>query len=283
QAQGKPVDRRADIWAFGVLLYELITGQRPFAGDSVHSVLAAVLAKDPDWRPVPVRVRRLLRACLQKDPQQRLCDIGDWRLLLDDEAAPARPRPLSIVPWALALVGIALALIGYFRFGANNAPPEEIRFGVPIPGGIANNAMFALSPDARSVVISSTEDGKFQLRVRRLDEMETRLLAGTSGARFPFWSPDGRQIGFFADGDLKTVPAEGGETAVVAPAVGGFLQGATWGSGGVIVFSQKRAMYKVAEAGGKPELLYKSGVSFQPEFLPDGRHFFFVETSGIWV
>jgi eukaryotic-like serine/threonine-protein kinase len=282
QSQGKPVDRRADVWAFGVLLYELITGQRPFTGDSAQAVVAAVLVKEPDWRPVPVRVRRLLRACLQKDPQQRLCDTGDWRLLLDDETASSPPRHVAIVPWAVAAVAIVLGLIGYLRTGTTNAPVEEIRFGVPIPGGVAYSAMFALSPDARSLVISAAENGKFQLRVRRLDDQDTRLLAGTVGARYPFWSPDGTEIGFFADGNLKTVPASGGEPAVVT-ASGGTILGGTWSNRGLIVFSHNRALYKIAEGGGQPELLYKSGILFQPEFLPDGRHFLYTDRAGVWM
>jgi dipeptidyl aminopeptidase/acylaminoacyl peptidase len=137
--------------------------------------------------------------------------------------------------------------------------------------------MLALSPDGRSIAISAVEEGKFRLRVRPLDSLETRLLPGADGARFPFWSPDGKQIGFFADGKLKTILWAGGEPVTIAE-VDPTILGATWGAQGMIVFSQARELYKVNEKGGMPERLYKpdSGIIFDPEFLPDGNHVLWV-------
>jgi Tol biopolymer transport system component len=287
QAQGSAVDRRADIWAFGVVLYELTTGQRPFRGDSVHATLAEVLGKEPDIAKAPARVRRLLGACLAKDRAERLSSIADWRLLLDSGApAASQPARARWAPWAVAIAGVALGLFGLLRLDfAPAAPAASVRFSVPIPGGEASNTMVALSPDARDLVISSNEDGRYRLRVRPLDELEARLLPGTDGARFPFWSPDGTQIGFFADGKLKTILAAGGEPAVITP-VNLTILGGTWPRDGVIVFSQERQLFKVNDKGGTPELLYKTdaGILFDPAALPDERHFLYVNNvEGVYV
>jgi len=275
QAQGHEVDKRADVWAFGVLLYELLTGQRAFQGESVQATLAAVLTKEPPLDKVPVRVRRLLRACLMKDPRERLSSIGDWRFLLGEESAGAPSRPVRArwIPWAIAAALVAPAVFGLLRFTAPSAQPAVVQFGVPIPGGIARDAMLALSPDGRSIAISAVEEGKPRLRVRPLDSLETRLLPGADGARYPFWSPDGKQIGFFADGKLKTILAAGGEPVTLTE-VEPLIVGASWGTQRVIVFSQARELYKVDEKGGVPERLYKpdSGIRSDPEFLPDGNH-----------
>jgi serine/threonine protein kinase len=159
QALGKEVDKRADVWAFGVLLYELLTGRRPFLGDSMATTLAAVLTKEPDLSIVPTRVRPLLRACLKKDPQERLSSVGDWRLLLADDSsgAPSRPVRFRWIPWAIAAALVAPGVFGLLRLTAPSAQPALVRFGVPIPAGIARNAMLALSPDGRSIAISALE------------------------------------------------------------------------------------------------------------------------------
>ncbi len=285
QAEGKEVDTRVDVWAFGVLLYELLTGQRPFQGDSIPTTLAAVLTKEPDLSIVPTRVRPLLRACLKKDPRERLSSVGDWRFLLEDDSAgaPSIPARVRWIPWAIAAALVVPAVFGLVRLTTPSAQPALLRFGVPIPGGIAQNAGLALSPDGRSIAISAVEEGRFRLRVRPLDSLEAQLLPGADGARFPFWSPDGRQIGFFADGKLKTILAAGGEPIAIAEVEPPNL-GATWGSQGVIVFSQARELYKVNEKGGTPERLYKrdSGIFYDPEFLPDGNHVLW-ENNGVFL
>jgi eukaryotic-like serine/threonine-protein kinase len=286
QAQGNEVDRRADVWAFGVLLYELLTGHRAFKGDSVQATLAAVLTKEPPLDKLPPRVRRLLRACLKKDPRERLSNIGDWRFLLDellDEDAPVQAAPArrSWVPWAIAVVGVALGGFGLYRFtSAGTGTSSLISFNVPIPGGGGAEAMFALSPDGQNLAIASPEKGQIHLWVRPLDGLEARLLPGAEGARYPFWSPDGKQIGFFADGKLKKVSPGGGDPTVVAD-VGMGVDGGTWGSQGVIVFAIDNGLFKVEETGGNPvSLAQRTGSPRNPEFLPDGRHFLYANRDG---
>ncbi len=281
QAQGKEVDKRADVWAFGVLLYEMLTGRRPFVGDSVQATLAAVLAKEPDLSIVPAHVRPLLRACLKKDPRERLSSAGDWQFLLDSDSAAPPPQPVRgrWIPWAIAAGAlVALGVFGLLRFTAPPAQPGIVRFSVPIPGGSARHAGLALSPDGRSIVVAAVEDGKFRLRVRPLDSLEARLLPGADGAQFPFWSPDSKQIGFFADGKLKTILAAGGEPVTLTE-INPIILGGSWGSQGVIVFSQARELYKVNEKGGVPERVYKpeSGIFYGPQFLPDGNHFLWMK------
>ncbi len=280
QAQGKDVDKRADVWAFGVLLYELLTGRGPFVADSVQATLVAVLSQEPDWNKVPAHLQRLLRACLKKDPRERLSSIGDWRLLLEKEEE--EPRPVTrtrgvMLPWVAAALGLGLGVFGWFRFEKTAGEPSVVRFEVPIPGGVGQQAHFALSADGQHLVVSAPEDGQLRLRVRPLDALEARLLPGGEGARFPFWKPDGKEIGFFADGKLKTIPLAGGSPAIITN-VDPVVLGATWNQHGVIVFSQGRELYPVNEKGGAPALLYQGpGIPFEPIFLPDGRHFSYRE------
>ena len=278
QAQGKDVDKRADVWAFGVLLYELLTGRGPFRADSVQATLAAVLTQEPDWNQVPAQLRRLLRACLKKNPRERLSSIGDWRLLLEeDDPRPALRARGSKLPWMAAALALGLGAFGLFRFEKTAVEPSLVRFEVPIPGGVGSQAHLALSPDGQHLAISAPEEGQLRLRVRPLDALEARLLPGTEGARFPFWKPDGREIGFLADGKLKTIPLGGGPPAIITT-VDSAMLGAGWSPQGVIVFSQGRELYTVNEKGGAPALLYRGpGIPFEPEFLPDGRHFLYRE------
>ncbi len=283
QAQGGEVDKRADVWAFGVLLYELLTGQRAFKGDSVQATLAAVLTKEPPVDKLPARVRRLLRACLKKDPRERLAHIGDWRLLLDEDSpVQAAPARWSWVPWAVAIVGVALGGFGLYRYtSAGTGTSSLISFNVPIPGGGGAQAMFALSPDGQNLAIASPEKGQIHLWVRPLDGLEARLLPGAEGAIYPFWSPDGKQIGFFADGKLKRVSLAGGDPTVVTD-VGVGVNGGTWGSQGVIVYAINNDLYRVEGTGGNsvPLAHAASGFFVDPEFLPDGRHFLYVNRGG---
>ncbi len=282
QAQGKEVDKRADVWAFGVLLYELLTGRRPFLGDTTPATLAAVLAKEPDLSIVPARVRPLLRACLKKDSPGALVQYRRLAVLAGRRSGrTASPQPVRgrWIPWAIAAGALlALAVFGLLRFTTPSAQPAMVRFGVSIPGGLSRHAGLAISPDGRSIAIAAVEEGKFRLRVRPLDSLEARLLPGADGARFPFWSPDSKQIGFFADGKLKTILAAGGEPVTLTE-VTPIILGGSWGSQGVIVFSQARELYKVNEKGGVPERVYKPdpGIFYSPEFLPDGSHFLWVK------
>ena len=288
QAQGKDVDKRADVWAFGVMLFELLTGERPFRADSVQSTLVAVLTQEPDWSRVPARFQRLLRACLKKDPRERLSGIGNWRLLLDDDApvsaAPARRR---VWPWAVAALALAIGVLAAVSGLRRSAPvgdaPRAVRFQVPIPGGLDSSALLALSPDAQHLAVSALEDGQIRLRVRKLDTLDTRLLPGAEGARYQFWKPDGSEIAFFADGKMKTIPLAGGPPTIVTD-VDATVAGATWSPQGTIVFSQARELYTVSAKGGTPALLYSGpGVASGPKFLPDGQHFLYQDSGVLFI
>ena len=198
QARGKSVDKRADIWAFGVVLYEMVTSQRLFAGETVSDTLAAVLTREPEWDRVPVKVERLLRRCLEKDPKRRLRDIGDAMLLLDEthgppESPPRRSRlavSLGALAAASTLAAAALALV-HLR----DQPPlaHPVQFEIPTPGKTVFGNALSVSPDGRQIAFIAER----QLWVRALDSTQPRLLAGTEGAATVLvWSPDSRFLLF---------------------------------------------------------------------------------------
>jgi eukaryotic-like serine/threonine-protein kinase len=289
QARGKPVDRRADIWAFGVVLYELLTGSTLFGGETITDILASVVRHEPELDKVPVQVRRLLRACLQREPNKRLQAIGDWELLLEQPSALAIAPPLkasSRLPWIAAgvlLLGLGLLAAIHFR----ETPPEAavVRTSLLFPGTappeFTNGLGFpALSPDGKKIVFGApSADGKNPLWVRNLDSLTAQPLAGTAGARFPFWSPDGRYIAFFADEKLKKIDAAGGAAIALASAPTTSARGGAWGPDGVIVFSPygsntARPMERVSASGGAPVEMPKA-TGRMPWFLPDGKHFLF--------
>jgi serine/threonine protein kinase len=296
QARGKEnVDKRADIWAFGVVLYELLTGKRLFQGEDVGEILASVIKEQPSLDDVPRQVRPLLKRCLEKDPKKRLRDIGDVWALLVEEAEPATPAPptqpppapwhKSWLPWCIAaFVLLALMPANILHFRETPPPDPVLHLSVPLPGN-APAGFAALSPDGRRLVISRTVEGKSQLWLRSLDSPRLQLLPGTENARGPFWSPDGRSIGFFADGKLKTIPAAGGPPQVLCDGTGTF-GGGTWNRAGVILFSTSgigdplrrvNASGSACTAVSKPEGGSRHGY---PEFLPDGKHFVYVVHEG---
>jgi serine/threonine-protein kinase len=292
QARGKVVDKRADIWAFGVVLYEMLTGQRLFAGETVSDTLAQVLTKEPDWEQVPAKVRRLLQACLQKDPKQRLHAIGDWRLLLTDEkqtqAAPAPSR--SRLGWiAAAGLAVALAIAGIGWWHATrpvDLPLTRLSIDLGPDALTGLNLTAAISPDGRRLVFPVRgPDGKQKLATRLLDQAQATLLPGTENGRDPFFSPDNQWVGFFADRKLKKISIQGGAPVTLCDAPLDY--GASWGEDGTIVATLERQtpLSRLPATGGSPQPLTKLGKGEAthrwPQILPGGQAVLFTATPGI--
>jgi serine/threonine-protein kinase len=289
QAQGQAVDRRVDVWAFGVILYEMVTGARPFRGASLQETLAAVLTAEPEWARVPSALQPLLRACLERDPLKRLRDIADYRYLLKHEetsAAPVRRSPLKT--WLVAAAGTAAIVLAFFagRSLAVTEPTQAaitpIRLSTMLPAGVSvtrgpgYTSSVAVSPDGRTVVISASDKNGQRLYRRSLDRLEATPLTGTEGGSSPFFSWDGEWIGFFADGQLKRMSAVGGPAIDVAAAPG-FSSGASWGPDDQIVFGYgaDSRLHVVRSDGGSVEPLLKdASPGRQPEVLPDGTVLF---------
>jgi serine/threonine protein kinase len=289
QAKGKAVDKRADIWAFGAVLYEMVTGRRAFAGDDVSDTLASVLRAEVDWSGVPPSLVRLLKKCLEKDPKRRLHDIADaWDLIEGPATHATRPPRLGArLGWALAaflfVTTSSLALI-HFR----ETPPsgEVVRFQIQPPPKSTFDIYLALSPDGRQLAFTTRDgEGGVHLWVRDLDTLEARQLAGTQGAASPFWSPDSRNLGFSVDRILKRIDVSGGPAQTVAESSATVGTG-TWNDDGVIVYGTRGVgpMYRVAAAGGAPTQLTVINTKVEslhafPVFLPDGRHFLYYKNS----
>ena len=297
QAKGKPVDKRADVWAFGVVLYEMLAGRKPFVGDDVSDTLALVLKFEPEWDTLPAetppRVRQLVQTCLQKDPKQRVHDVADVRLAMegafettaaDRQAAVALlqgGRLASIrhlIPWAIALGAIVTAVVQTIPPSPMDAEPRITRFSVPLDYDARGAGSMAIAPDGSRIVYGH---GGTMLYTRELDQFEATPLPGTAGARIPFFSPDGQSVGFFKDGELMRMSVQGGDplpTGVASAPVG-----AAWGDDDMILFSPgwTEPLWKVPAAGGEPVQVTtvdrERGESghWGPDLLPDGRRALF--------
>jgi Tol biopolymer transport system component len=309
QARGKRVDRRADIFAFGCLFYEMLTGRQAFSGDTVSDTLAAVLRAEPDWallpKDTPRAVVKLLKRCLEKDPRLRLRDIGEARIVLEnvergvevDEPAPApmadalAKRGRAWLPWAIAILAIIAAVAIFARSQRDTTPlatPALTQLSMLLPPGASlalrgqNPAPPSISPDGRRIVFGVSSQGGSTLFVRSLDQADAVELPGTEGAAYPFWSPDSRQIAFFAAGKLKRVDASGGPATTIADAALG--KGGTWAADGTIYFAPTYAsgIFRVSSNGGAASAVTVADsalgeVSHRfPRMLPDQKHFLYL-------
>jgi Tol biopolymer transport system component/tRNA A-37 threonylcarbamoyl transferase component Bud32 len=300
QAKGKAVDRRADIWAFGCVLYEMLTGITAFRGESVAETLAAAIKEEPDWSLLPAEtpatIRALLRRCLQKDARQRLQAIGDARIAID-EALAGEPNAATAAAagisnwqrargWTLGLLGVVIACAAaWFLKPSRQSPKPVTRFTITLPAGeqlaTARGPCLALSPDGAELAYVATTAGSArpQIYLRAMDSAATNPVPGTEGATSPFFSPDGQWLGFFADGKVKKVPVKGGGVQIVAEA-GGYSLGASWSSERTIVFTPySSALQEVPDTGGTPKVLtrFESGETIHswPEFLPGSKAILF--------
>jgi eukaryotic-like serine/threonine-protein kinase len=296
QARGSSVDKRADIWGFGVVLYEMVTGRRLFQGDTVSDTLASVLKEQPDLDRVPLKVRRLIKKCLEKDPKRRLRDIGDAWELLDVE--PSVEQAISVaqasslrqrLSWALlALALLALAAVSLIHFRETPPARELTRFEIPAPpGATLSTSAPAVSPDGRKLAFLATgADQKRMIWVRSLDSEEARPLLGTEGARVDvlIWSPDSRTLAFASGGKLKKIEATGGPAQILCDDQNSGPGGA-WTSDNRIIFGTTGPLQIVSAAGGAPtpltvldrsrnEVAHAGAV-----MLPDGHHFLYLRLS----
>jgi serine/threonine-protein kinase len=284
QARGKVVDKRADIWAFGVVLYEMFTGRRLFQGETISDTLAVVLTKEPEWERLPSKAQRLLKACLEKDPKRRLRDIADaWRLLEDAPRPAARSRMSGIAAGVLAIT-TALALWAPWRRPEVNmtrpSPHLDLNLGAGISLADDAGPAMALSPDGTRIVFVAQDQSEVpRLFTRRLDQPNAVRLSGTEGAKEPFFSPDGQWVGFFAAGKLRKTRIEGGDPVSLCDAPAG--RGASWGEDGniIVALDGETALSQVPSGGGSAipvtELAPGDASHRWPYVLPGGKFVLF--------
>src|SRR5262245_269916 len=249
QAKGKPVDKNTDIWAFGVVLYEMLTGKQLYQGETVSETIASVLKEAPDLARVPAKVRRLLKSCLQKDPDQRLHDIADWRLLLDDEVVSSPPPVDSRTKWLWpAVAALLLALVAIIAVTQLRKAPQqvqEVRSQIPQPEGLTFNpgTQATISPDAKWLAFPALgPDGRSRMYLRSIDSLDVRPLVGSEGiianSPPPFWSYDSRFVVYGAEGKLRKSEITGTPAQPIADTGIPFVQGGTWSRDGVIVYAK---------------------------------------------
>ena len=291
QARGNQADRRSDIFSFGVVLYEMLTGRQLFHGETVSDILASVLKDEPNLGGVPEKVRPLLKRCLEKDPKKRLQAIGDWDLLLGvggagfqpaTEASASVPSRLGKIAWIAAgvlAVGLVVAGVGWYRATRPvDVQRTAARFTIPLPPGHEITTYPAITRDGKTIAYV-TQQGidASQLYLRDLNSFEARAVAGSTGAVQPFFSPDGKWVAFFAQGQLQKAEVTGGAPIRLAEAAYPF--GGTWNEDNTIIYavSISSGLLRIPARGGTPEALTKpDGAAMGyahvfPQALPGGR------------
>jgi eukaryotic-like serine/threonine-protein kinase len=319
QLKGRVVDQRSDIFSFGAILYEMLSGRRAFHGESAAETMSAILKEDPPElsdtnKTVSPALERIVNHCLEKNPEGRFHSARDVAFALEalsgsstsnettiDAVLPARDRPARVwLPWAIAGVAVLLAAAAfawvYFRRSPLGEVAEAAHFIIPMPDKALVIGPPIISPDGRRIVYRlNTEDGKELLWMRSLNSLDARPLLGTDGALQPFWSPDSRSVAFFADGKLKRIDISGGAAQTICESPSNFS--GAWSRDGTVIFSRGVAsgIYHVPAAGGTPiQLTYVDASRNEiehiwPYFLPDGRHFIYLsrnaqpENSAIYV
>ncbi len=329
QAKARPIDRRADVWAFGCVFYEMLTGKRAFDGDGISEVLAAVLRDEVDWDALPAETpataRYVLRRCLDRNVRMRLRDIGEARVALSSDAlassitegpttTSAAPAPAARgrerIAWAIAFAAVAAAAFaGWVAVQRARTPPlPEVRAAIRPPEGQvfdsygSHAGSVSISPDGTRMTFGSSagSGGRPVLHLRTLGSEVARPVPGTEGATYPFWSPDGRNLAFFADGKLKRLDLDGGAPMTICSAPAG--RGGTWSKNGVIVFAEdaQAPISRVSASGGEPTPVttvdgQRKGETTHryPYFLPGGNHFLFLraghaaaledEVNSLWI
>ncbi len=292
QARGKPLDKRTDVWSFGCVLYEMLTGRRAFAGESVSDVLASVLAREPDLATLPAEtpasIRRLTDRCLRKDRHDRLRDVGDARLEIRgalDRTEPAQtflpvassdPNQRERLLWIGVVAPLLAAVAGATGYALRPvSPAPEMRLDIATPPSAVPMSV-AISPDGRTIAFVATSEGSSKLWLRSLQSGVSRVVTGTDGAESPFWSPDSRSIGFFAADKIKRVEVEGGSVQTLANARSGL--GGTWSQDGGILFgSLGNPILRIPATGGEPAALPSPpcrGVTSPPSSCPTDVTFF---------
>jgi serine/threonine protein kinase len=296
QAKAKAVDARTDIWAFGCVLYEMLTVKQAFAGETTTEIIAKVLEREPDWQQIPSgtpqAIRLLLETLLAKDSKRRLRSIVDARPFLSARAQPEvatppmpthhKERHVWIVTAILAVLLLAALVPTALNLTHKQAEAPEMQFEIPVSSSF-NNAALSLSPDGQRIAYTGISDGKKGIWIRPLSALTAQVVPGTENGDFPFWSPDSHYLGFVADGRLKKVNIAGGPVTTIGS---DFSECETWNSDGTILCSSAaRGIVRVSDSGGgstgitTPDVKLGEIGHFRPQFLPDGRHFLYTSTS----
>jgi serine/threonine protein kinase len=308
QARGLVVDKRTDVWAFGCVLFEMLSGRQPFDGDTLTDTLARILERDPEWEQLPAdtppHIRTVIERCLRKDPRKRLHDIADALIQIEGDGnrvelngsgwASAQRADWSVaartasirerITWGVAALAIAAAAttVPVVVWRARHEPvPPATSASILLPDGIDQASFLALSRDGRQLayVGQRRDRSASPIWVRSMGESDSRQLPGTTGfGQLPFWSPDGQKLGFFADGKLKWIALASGEVHEVCPAPDG--RGGAWSPNGTILFApaERTGLFRVSADGHQPERVtdtQSSELHSYPSFLSDGTHFVF--------